>query len=900
MIGRQRELAEIEQRFAAARDGHPALAVVEGPTGIGKTALVEHVLSREDGLHVRWVDGMSWEQDLPLELLRRAVLRDPGAEDAGDGTDDSPAAAGQRLAERWRTASEHPSVVVVDDAHWADLASLRALASAVRRLSAEPVLVLLLARTPPGASGSAEVDDFLLQHRETAVQLGPLSAADAQTIAARCSGVDLPSPAAQQLCAHTGGNPRHIAELLDEVPVEHWLEGQPDLPAPRSVTATVSRALDACGKPARGLVEAAAVLGDSLPFAEAARLSDVTGPVAALDEASRRGLLATSDIRGLTTVTFPDSMVRAAVCAQLAPLRRQQLHGEAAEIVEDEHTRLSHRVALTPFPDAHLADELDEFASRQAAVGAWSVVADALVSASRLSPGRVERAERLVRAVDALVGAGDLSRALAFAPAVESSAESPLRDAVLGYLAILQGRSEEAEMLLTRAWQQCDRDREPATAALICQRRVLHAMSRWRGPELVSWGREAVQLSTSESPAAVESEAIMGLGLAATGLPADARAAYDEVANRITRGAQSQRVQMGKGWLDLALDDPLTARWELHSAVPTRYRMGSTRISLWAQAWLARTEFALGAWDDAIRTVNRAVAQLETTGLELLRPLVHWTGAQTHALRGNWDEARTHLRLASAGPHDYEVMLIPSCIARAQCAEAQADYETVLRALEPLTRIRIRQGIDEPGFWPWHDIYANALVVTNRVEEADAFLDPHERRAQEREHRSTRARLGYVRGRIAAARGDIDAAKDAFEGSLTQLVGLPLPYERARVNFAYGQTLRRAGKRREADNVLHNARDAYSALGAGAYVQRCDRELKAGGMHGKRAAADLTELTAQEKAVAALVARGMTNRQAAVELFISVKTVQFHLTSVYGKLGIATRAKLAAHLRPEE
>lgn len=125
-------------------------------------------------------------------------------------------------------------------------------------------------------------------------------------------------------------------------------------------------------------------------------------------------------------------------------------------------------------------------------------------------------------------------------------------------------------MLLTRAWQQCDRDREPATAALICQRRVLHAMSRWRGPELVSWGREAVQLSTSESPAAVESEAIMGLGLAATGLPADARAAYDEVANRITRGAQSQRVQMGKGWLDLALDDPLTARWELHSAVPTR------------------------------------------------------------------------------------------------------------------------------------------------------------------------------------------------------------------------------------------------------------------------------------------------------------------------------------------
>ncbi|WP_243788648.1 helix-turn-helix transcriptional regulator [Saccharopolyspora gloriosae] len=119
------------------------------------------------------------------------------------------------------------------------------------------------------------------------------------------------------------------------------------------------------------------------------------------------------------------------------------------------------------------------------------------------------------------------------------------------------------------------------------------------------------------------------------------------------------------------------------------------------------------------------------------------------------------------------------------------------------------------------------------------------------------------------------------------------------MSFAYGQTLRRAGKRREADLLLQQARDAFHALGARSYVRRCDRELKAGGLHAKRAT-DLTGLTAQERAVAGLVAAGMTNKQAATELYVSVKTVQFHLTRIYAKLAIASRSELAARFRTED
>ena len=141
---------------------------------------------------------------------------------------------------------------------------------------------------------------------------------------------------------------------------------------------------------------------------------------------------------------------------------------------------------------------------------------------------------------------------------------------------------------------------------------------------------------------------------------------------------------------------------------------------------------------------------------------------------------------------------------------------------------------------------------------------------------------------------DLAAARARFEESLAQLDGLPLRYDMARVNFAYGQTLRRAGKRREADVVIGTARELYLSLGARTYVARCERELKAGGLHQLRGSRDSVELTAQEEAVTSLVAQGLSNREVAAELYVSPKTVQYHLTRVYAKLGVRSRTELAA------
>lgn len=153
-----------------------------------------------------------------------------------------------------------------------------------------------------------------------------------------------------------------------------------------------------------------------------------------------------------------------------------------------------------------------------------------------------------------------------------------------------------------------------------------------------------------------------------------------------------------------------------------------------------------------------------------------------------------------------------------------------------------------------------------------------------------------MRGRIVAATDGIDAARDVFESALRAVEELPLPYERARIGFAYGQVLRRAGKRRDADTVMRSAREVFAILGATVLVRRCDRELKATGVNATRTRDPFSELTERERAVARLVTQGHSNRQAAEELFLPVKTIQYHLTRVYAKLRIRSRTELVANL----
>ena len=455
-------------------------------------------------------------------------------------------------------------------------------------------------------------------------------------------------------------------------------------------------------------------------------------------------------------------------------------------------------------------------------------------------------------------------------------------------------------------WKRSDPASDPHLAALLALRWTLHSVGRLRGAEIVEWSRRSMALVPEDDAVRLEAEAILGLGLGLMGRVPDGIAAYEDVLAPLTgdEGSTAGRVWMAKSWLQLVVDDLGGIPQTLAEVARDQLGGGSVRIAVWAHVWRSRALFLLGDWDDAAASAERAVSLLEETGHNLLRPLARWVAVSVPTGRGEWAAAEAHAERAVADRGDYELMIVAAALAAAEPAWARGDHEGVLGALAPVRAIQPRQGVDEPGFWPWQHLYADALVSVGRLGDAAEFLAPHEELATERKRRSSIARLARVRGRLEAAAGRMDAAEAAFRHGLDQfdpdqVNRVPLPFERALLELAYGQMLRRRGRRREATTQLDDARERFDALGARPYVERCDLEL--GGLGRIRARGSTREpgrLTRQELAVARRVVAGMSNRDIASDMAISVKTVQFHIGNVYSKLGVHTRVQLANRLRP--
>jgi DNA-binding CsgD family transcriptional regulator len=928
LVGRDAVFEELLEILRTVRKGKVAAVVLTGPSGCGKTAVLEsfleHCRTGARGVRILSAMGDEWEAQFPLagysQLMLTSPLRSAKAYDAGPHLPSTPVAAlsadqvvnyASTLSTHLEGLQSHGSVVVaVDDVHNLDVESLRILTFVMRRLRGKRILFLLTLNPVEAPRIPAGVLDFLTGHQVERIPMEPLTAEQVQEVARRFHGIDLSVTAAHGLVRHTGGLPQSVVELLRELPPETWLTWFPSLPPTSRLRARVRSVLDAASPGLVAVAEAASVLGRSAGLAEVAAVSGVASVLEGLDEGHRAGLLGLSADQAHSAVVFVEPGTAEAIYEQIVPSRRVALHRLAAKAVEPEGEKLGHRVSATPAADQSLAEELEDFANRQAAVGAWQDVATALFSASRLSLDIRARNDRLLRAVDALVGAGNVAEAQAWSAAVDALPPSPLRSSVLGYLSTVSGQSDSAQSQLEMAWRTSNPEREPMAAAQVAQRFVLHGVASWDGPMITGWAERAMSLTEPGTPAHVESEAIYGLGLYARGRLGEAEASYQRAFAHAAENAQKQRVQMGAGWLALRTDNVEAALANFESAAPTEYRGGSLRISLWAEAWLARTHLVLGNWDAAAATIARSSVRLETSRMPLIRPLLYWTAAELWSMRGDWDRARYYVSQAAVQPGTYRAMQVPASLARARFHEARADYESALAVLQPLTEL-------DPwtetrvSFWPWQDTYVNALVMTDQLDTADAFLTSFEGLRREREVPSDMARMAWARGRLLAAQGDPDTAREHFEAALGHLRGLNRPYLRARISFAFGQSMRRAGKRRLASSVLRAARDLYDSLGAATYVERCDRELKATGLDVGNlpdpadsvltAARDHhVQLTAQEQAVAELVAGGATNKEAARALFLAEKTVQYHLTRLYRKMGIRSRSELAAAFRAKD
>ncbi len=317
-------------------------------------------------------------------------------------------------------------------------------------------------------------------------------------------------------------------------------------------------------------------------------------------------------------------------------------------------------------------------------------------------------------------------------------------------------------------------------------------------------------------------------------------------------------------------------------------------------ARLAIAEYFTGHWDEAAVHAEQGLAMAVDSDDHALLSLARWAITLVPGARGDWDVVQMHALAATEEAGSTELFQLYAALAVAHIASSRGRPQEVFDALSPLARSEPRAAIDEPGVWPWQHIYAEALVMLDRLDEAETFLPPHEELAANRSHRSMMARLACARGQLEAARGNGERADSAFRAAHEGIQLVHMPYERALIGLRYAQFLRRNRRGQFAAEPLEEVRRILQQLNARPALDACDRELASGVTFSTRTTRGPSGLTGMERATATLIVAGMTNREIAAELSLSIKTVEAYVTRAYVKLGVQSRAQLRAKARAGE
>ena len=891
-VGRESELRALHDAFAEASGGHSQVLIVQGEAGIGKTTLVERFLSELQAFRVVRASGDESESHVSFAIADQLLRCDGRGSDAlREGRH---VAVGLELLE---LISSSPCVVVVDDAHLVDAESLRALLFAGRRLLASRALMLLVVR------GAAE-DTLPEGWRKLGAQLtvGPLAPSHISELGLAL-GIPMTPDAAGRLWEHTRGSPLHVRAVLRDLPQDGGWQYEPrPLPVPESYAQLVRRDLERCPRDVVALIEAAAVLGVRAPLESVVELAGLESPLETLDDAVASGLVRLDDRAGGAFVEFSHPLARAAVYDALPKARRSALNTAAAEIVHDAVAAMRHRVEAATITNHALIADLEAHAHAEMARGAWSSAVTSLIAASRLTPVPADRERLALEAIEAMLYAGDGAAARRLAEQT-GFAEGPRRDSVLAYLAAFADDVEAAERMLARAWDRRALADDVRLSATIAQRSAFLATARLQGREAIGWAQRATALAPDDPATGLLVAPSLALGLSFTGSPKEAHAALDRWLDDPTaprHGAGFVLLAL-KGFLLLGDGDLRGARAAFETSAAESLERGLLVVAALSLAGLNRAEYLAGAWDSAVVASERAIALAVESEDRWVTALAHWSAGDVPSARGDWPVAEAHVRAIQEQSPTFERHIAAEAIATAGLAAAQDRPRDVLLALEPLERIRPRDGVDDPAFLPWQHLKAHALVDTGELEAAERFIASASALASARSNPVLAARLAHARGRLAFARHDVASAAASLEDAWARAEPLGMPFEQALIELTQGQVLRRSGERRAAAAALLAAQRRLGELDAQPALQRCEAELSACGLApAARKTRDYTALTPRELAVTRLVVSGMTNREVAEELMLSTKTVEFHLGHVYTKLGIRTRSELRARARANE
>ncbi len=788
------------------------------------------------------------------------------------------------------------TLLLVDDLHWSDPPSARALLFCLRRLVADRVLVVVTARPGQLARyGEGWYRFFAGDERATRLQLDPLGPAELVELSLELGAGQLSQRAAAVLLEHTAGNPLYCVALLQELGAEQLdrVHGPPRVPRDLAslLLARVSRLQPA----AQELVMAVAVLGPRSPLHLAGELAGIDDPQVAAEQAVGASVLVQVPGELGDDISFVHPLVRSAVYHDLGIARRAALHRRAAGLLGGQRS-LAHRVAAAAGPDEALAADLEEAARHAQSSGRTALAASLFAQAATASAKAGPRERRLFDALEAHLAGGDVADAEALAPLVERAAPGGRRSALLGTLDLFAGRLVSAEQRLTEAWQAGDRS-EPWLAEALCEQ-VPDLLMQERGDEAVVWGRRAVEAAEGNPPVHHRARCVLALALVWTYRVPEALALLEQLPGPseqlaaidldalILRGT----ARLWAGYPELAFPDL--------SHAAARLRGGSSaRFAGVCLTYLACAEYLLGAWDDALAHAELAVSLVRDAGYGILSALVHHFATLVPIGRGDFELAARHIEAAHAAAAALGEAWAGTVTAEAALALARGAPGDALHAVARVREEWKGKWFGITGLLDWRSLEVEALVALAQPELAGQRLGELEQLQGDGASPLASTSTARLRALLSMARGDRAAASRAFAAAWEHASGLRVPLVLARLEIDEARFLRHGGQRKRALARLRSASARLAALGAGPYAQLCDQEL-ARCQAPPRPGETRRELglTTAEFAVARAVGRGLTNKEAADELYLSVKTIEFHLSHIFMKLDIRSRRELARRL----
>jgi DNA-binding CsgD family transcriptional regulator len=903
LLGRRSECDVLDQLIDAVSAGEGRALVIHGEAGIGKTALLESAAEKAENFRVERASGVEWEMDLAFAGLHQLCtqmldrldrLPDPqrtAVETAfgliGGSPPDRFLVGLATLTLLSAVADERPLLCLVDDTQWIDRPSIQALTFAARRLVAEPVGLLFAARETGEEHGLGGLRDLAVRG---------LYRDDAQALLASVITGPMDESVRERIVAETRGNPLALLELPRSLTTAQ-LAGGFGLPESGSLAGPIEqsyrRRIEALPPHTRRLmlVAAAEPVGDPSLVQRAAQRLGISWDAA--EAAVEEGLLELGAL-----VRFRHSLVRSASYWSATSDERRAVHRALADATDaevDPDREAWHRGQAALEPDEDVAAALARTANRAQGRGGFAAGAAFLDQAARLTPAPDLRMDRALAAAEAKLAAGAPHDALELLALAGTGQLDELQRArterLRARLAFVQRRGGDAPPLLLRAARRLEPlDRELAVATY---REALAAALSTGNRDAVVEAAEAFRaLPRSEPPTAAEL-LITGQAVRVT----DGNAAGLRVlkhALEAFRVEQMAREEELAGFPFACLVAFSVLDEESSYALSARYvRLARTTGALTALPvaleFHAAIHICKGAFSAAESLLAEEDALAQATGIiagsDVALLLAAWKEPPPQALdriRTALDDAKARGEESSITYGEYVAALLYNGIRRPDLA---------LAAVERSNRHHPQggSGLAQPEL-------IEAASRTGDREGAEAALEKLRERTQAG---ATDWGLG-VEARASALLADDEPAESLYRTAIERLGRTSIRTDLARAELLYGEWLRRQGRRLEAREQLRSAHGTFAEIGASVFVDRAAEELLATGERARRRTpATRSELTPQETHVAGLAREGLSNPEIGARLFISPKTVEYHLHKVFTKLAISSRNELQRVLPSE-